>query len=108
MPWASYVPGRIEKRFPNATPIITQMPETGYLFGQPVSNLIEWAQVGANSDAFAIAAVTDYWKLLVGHPPTAEEHTEFVATWKRFKGTHEYRVQRMLHDLIRTEAYGAP
>nr|WP_245591585.1 hypothetical protein [Cystobacter fuscus] len=108
VPWASYVPGRIEKRFPNATPIITQMPETGYLFGQPVSNLVEWAQVGANSDAFAIAAVTDYWKLLVGHPPTAEEHAEFVATWKRFKGTHQYRVQRMLHDLIRTEAYGAP
>jgi hypothetical protein len=64
--------------------------------------------VGANSDAFAIAAVRDYWKLLVGHAPTAEENAEFVATWKRFKDIHQYRVQRMLHDLIRTEAYGAP
>ena len=69
---------------------------------------MEWAQVGANSDAFAIATVTDYWKLLIGHAPTPEEHAEFVATWQRFKGTHQFRVQRMLHDLIRTEAYGAP
>ncbi|EAU68700.1 hypothetical protein [Stigmatella aurantiaca] len=105
---AQYVPNRLEKYFSDVSPIITQTPEAGYLLGQPVSNLVEWAQVGANSDAFAIAAVTDYWKLLVGHPPTAEENAEFVATWQRFKGTHQYRVQRMLHDLIRTEAYGAP
>ncbi len=105
---AHYVPDRLEKYFSDVSPIITQTPEAGYLFGQKVNNLIEWAEVGANSDAFAISAVTDYWKLLVGHPPTPEENAEFVATWKRFKGTHQYRVQRMLHDLIRTEAYGAP
>jgi len=106
--WARYVPDRLETFFPNTSPIITQTPEAGYLFGQPVKNLVEWAEVGANSDAFAIAAVTDYWKLLVGHPPSAEENAEFVTTWKRFKGTHQYSVRRMLHDLIRTEAYGAP
>jgi hypothetical protein len=102
------VPNRLENQFSYISPIIGQTPETGYLFGQKVNNIIEWAEVGANSDAFAIAAVTDYWKLLVGHPPTPEENAEFVSTWKRFKGTHQYRVQRMLHDLIRTEAYGAP
>ncbi|WP_395856993.1 hypothetical protein [Cystobacter fuscus] len=106
--WGSYVPNRLENQFSYVSPIIGQTPETGYLFGQKVNNVAEWAQVGANSDAFAIAAVTDYWKLLVGHPPTPEENAEFVSTWKRFKGTHQYRVQRMLHDLIRTEAYGAP
>jgi len=105
---ASYVPNRLERFFSNVSPTITQTPEAGYLFGQPVNNLVEWAQVGANSDAFAIAAATDYWKLLVGHAPTAEENAEFVTTWKTFKDTHQYRVQRMLHDLIRTEAYGAP
>jgi hypothetical protein len=105
---ARYVPNRLETHFPDVSPTITQTPEAGYLFGQPVANLVEWAQVGANSDAFAIAAVTDYWKLLVGHPPTPGENAEFVATWKRFKSTHNYSVQRMLHDLIRTEAYGAP
>ncbi|WNG35508.1 hypothetical protein F0U61_18885 [Archangium violaceum] len=105
---ANYIPNRLETYFSDVAPTITQTPEAGYIFGQPVNNLVEWAQVGANSDAFAIATVTDYWKLLIGHAPTPEEHAEFVATWQRFKGTHQYRVQRMLHDLIRTEAYGAP
>ena len=105
---ARYIPDRLEKYFSTVAPTITQTPETGFLFGQPVRDVVEWAQVGANSDAFALAAVKDYWKLLVGHEPTAEENDEFVTTWQRFKGTHEYRVQRMLHDLIRTEAYGAP
>ncbi len=102
------MPNRLETHFSDVSPTITQTPEAGYLFGQPVANLVEWARVGANSDAFAIAAVTDYWKLLVGHPPTPAENAEFVTTWRRFKGTHNYSVQRMLHDLIRTEAYGAP
>ena len=105
---ARYVPDRLEQYFSDVSPTITQTPEAGYLLGQPVKDIVEWASVGANSDAFAIAAVTDYWKLLVGHPPTAEENTEFVTTWQNFKGTHQYRVQHMLHDLIRTEAYGAP
>ncbi len=105
---ARYVPGRIERYFAAEAPTITQIPESGFLLGQPVRDLQEWAQVGANSDAFAISAVTDYWKLLVGHAPTAEEQPEFVALWQRFKGTHGYSVRRMLHELIRTEAYGAP
>ncbi|EPX62729.1 hypothetical protein D187_008917 [Cystobacter fuscus DSM 2262] len=105
---ANYISNRLETYFGDVAPTITQTPEAGYIFGQPVNNLVEWAHVGANSDAFAIATLTDYWKLLIGHAPTAEEHAEFVAIWQRFKGTHQYRVQRMLHDLIRTEAYGAP
>ncbi|REG28802.1 hypothetical protein ATI61_108344 [Archangium gephyra] len=105
---ARYVPSRLETYFSDVAPDITQVPESGYLLGKPVADLVEWAQVGANSDAFAIATVTDYWKLLIGHAPKPEEQAEFVSTWQRFKGTHGYRVQRMLHDLIRTEAYGAP
>jgi hypothetical protein len=105
---ARYVPNRLELFFRDEAPTLSQTPEAGYLFGQPVRDLMEWARVGADSDAFAISAVTDYWKLLVGHAPTAEENDEFVATWRRFKDTHGYSVRRMLHDLIRTEAYGAP
>lgn len=105
---ARYVPNRLETLFANEAPTLPQTPEAGAIFGQPVANLREWAQVAANSDAFAIATVTDYWKLLVGHAPRPEENAEFVATWQAFKTTHAYRVQKMLHDLIHTEAYGAP
>ena len=38
-----------------------------------MSDLIEWSQMAANSDAFAQATVTEYWKLLIGHKPTPME-----------------------------------
>ncbi|MCY1044828.1 hypothetical protein OV208_26165 [Corallococcus sp. bb12-1] len=103
-----YLPNRLELLFPNDVETLKQTPEKGVILGQPVNNLLEWAQVASNSDAFAISTVTDYWKLLVGHAPTPEENEEFVRTWQALRTAHDYRVQKMLHDLIRTEAYGAP
>lgn len=104
----SYVPNRIESFFAPQPATLVQIPERGAIFGQSVNTLREWAQVAANSDAFLVATVTDYWKLLLGHAPRPEENAEFVATWRALKTQHQYRVQPMLHELIRTEAYGAP
>lgn len=106
--FARYVPNRMETFFSNQGPIITQTPESGVIFNQPVSSLVQWGQVAANSDEFLRATVSDYWKLLMGHAPTAEENAEFVTLWRDLKATHNYRVKPMLHQLIRTEAYGAP
>lgn len=103
-----YVPNRIETMFSTEAPNITQIPETGAIFGQPVSSVKEWASVAANSDAFAVATVMDFWKLLMGQAPLPEQNAEFQKLWKDLKTTHNYRVTKMLHDLIRTEAYGAP
>lgn len=104
----SYDPDRIRDDFRNEGARILEMPESGVLLGQPVDNLVQWAQVAANSDAFAKATVTDYWSLLMGHEPTAEEQEEFTATWHALRDRFDYRVERMLHALIETEAYGVP
>ncbi len=106
--FVQYLPMRIETKFAAESPNITQIPEKGYIFGQPVNNVVEWAQVAANSDAFLVATVNDYWKLLLGRPPLPEENAEFVNLWKRLKTPNAYSVKKMLHELIRTEAYGAP
>jgi hypothetical protein len=103
-----YVPMRIETHFAGEAPNIGQIPEKGFIFGQPVNNVVEWAQVAANSDAFLVATTNDYWKLLLGRPPLPEENAEFVNLWKRLKAPNNYSVKKMLHELIRTEAYGAP
>lgn len=103
-----YVNNRLELLFPDEANTISSTPENGVIFGQPVANLNEWASVAANSDAFAAATVKTYWKHLLGHVPSPEEHEAFVQTWQQFKGPHVYRVQKMLHDLVATEAYGAP
>lgn len=87
---------------------INEVPEAGFLFGEPVADLMEWAEVAAASDQFAKATVGDYWRLLLGHDPTRAERDEFDALWRAFMTDHEYRVERMLPALIETEAYGVP
>lgn len=96
-PFGTYDAGRVRS-----------VPEAGVVLGQPVSNLIEWASVAANSDEFARATVMDYWTLTLGEEPRPEELTEFTALWRKFRGERNYRVEEMLHDLVRTEAYGVP
>ncbi len=104
----SYEPNRIENDFSGDGANIGDMPEAGSIFGQPVANLNEWATVAANSKRFAEATVKDYWKLLVALD--ADSNEEFPVLWQNFMDPtkDDYRVERMLHALIRTEAYGVP
>lgn len=83
-------------------------PEAGYIFGQPVNSLVDWAQVASASDAFSRALVGDYWELLIGDRPRDNELAEFELLWKTFMTDHNYQVELMLHDFIMTEAYGVP
>lgn len=89
---------------------VSEVPEAGFLFGEPVADLREWAEVAANSDAFAQSTVRDYWRVFIGHEPSAAEQDEFDALWRAFRDPdgHNYRVESMLHALIRTEAYSVP
>lgn len=87
---------------------VADTPEAGVLFGEPVANLVAWARAAAASDAFAQAAVRKYWIHFFGEPPRPEDTAEFTKLWQDFKGAHEYRVERMISDLIKTEAYGVP
>jgi hypothetical protein len=104
----SYNPARLQGFVRTEGEAIQEVPEAGVLFGQPVANLVEWGEVASNSDAFARATVLDYWELLLGERPRGSEEAEFTQIWQDFRGKHEYGVERMLHALIETEAYGVP
>ena len=106
--FANYLSGRMERFVRQEGPQIVETPEAGLLFGQPVANLVEWAEVAANSEPFARKVVLDYWRLLVGEDPQPGGEAEFATLAQRLSSEHEYRVERMLRDLIATEAYGAP
>ena len=107
-PLAAYDPDRLEDDFTSIAPGIGDTPEAGWLLGKPVADLREWAEVAANSDEFAMATVRDYWMLFIGRAPTAEEADEFEALWKGLRGKNAWSVERVLADLIKTEAYGVP
>jgi hypothetical protein len=105
---ASYNPDRLARFVDELAPDVDQTPEAGVILGQPVQDLVEWARVAADSDAFARATALDYWKLLVGEPPRASEQDAFDALWQAFRGEHAYRIEAMLHQLIDMEAYSVP
>ncbi|MEL7372644.1 MAG: hypothetical protein AAFN74_27205, partial [Myxococcota bacterium] len=98
----TYDSTRIQRYFSNESARITEMPEAGVIFGQPVANLTAWARVAADSDAFAVATVADLWKLLMGGAPSSEQQLEFQRLWQNLKTVHGYRVERMLHELVQT------
>jgi len=88
---------------------VEDMPETGYIFGRAVNDLLAWADVAANSEDFAKATVNDYWKQLIGEKPELTDQ-EYENLWRDFMdgNAHNYRVEKMLKALIHTEAYGVP
>jgi hypothetical protein len=110
LPQSDYVSApadRLAVMAPN-DPLLQSMPASGTLLGEPYNELVGWVQVAANSDDFVIASTRDYWRLLIGRDPFPNEQAEFSALWTDLRGKHNYSVEKMLHDLIMTEAYGAP
>jgi len=105
---ATYEPDRLSRFAQIDGPEVVDTPEAGVLFGQQVDDLLEWGQVAANSPEFARATVLDYWNLMVGDAPGPDELDQFEMLVADFQGDNDYRVERMLHDLIETEAYSVP
>jgi mono/diheme cytochrome c family protein len=105
-PSYSYNPDRMAGFVRTDGPDVARTPESGFLFGKPVADLRAWAQVAADSEAFRRATVLDYWRLLLGEAPRANEQAEYAALVERFGEDHD--VEALLHALIDTEAYGAP
>lgn len=108
----NYDPDRLKGYVRSEGPRIVEAPESGVVLGQPVKDLREWAQVAANSDPFASKVVADYWKVLVGRDASVhgQDKEEFNRLWRDLKNpnAYNYRVEKMLHGLILTNAYGRP
>ncbi len=106
--YANYVPDRLDRFITQEGAQIVETPEAGVILGTPVADLVEWAEVAANSDAFARATVLDYWRLFMGEDPRPDELEQLEQLVEGFRTVDGYQIERMLHALIRTEAYGVP
>ena len=103
-----YQDDRLELNWPNDPTDLHNTPENGFILGQPYDDLSQWVDVAVQSDDFVIAITRDYWRRLIGRNPLPTEAAEFEALWASLKNVHSYSVEAMLHELIMTEAYGAP
>lgn len=77
----------------------------GQILGQPTMNLLQWAELARNSDAFKknIAHMMFYQAL--SREPMPHEKKEFEALWQELD-TDNYSVNKMLHRFIETSAFG--
>lgn len=79
-----------------------------YFLDQPVSDLVEWAQVAANSDYFARQQASTFFQYAVGREPEPNEEATLDAIWRAYKEEDAYSTQSMLHRIIDTDAFGCP
>lgn len=94
--------------YSGSEPLVAKTPEAGYLLGKPVKDLVEWAEVAANSEEFARATVLDYWRILIGEELLQKHNREYTQLWQGLMTEDQYSVEAMLRKLVKTEAYGAP
>lgn len=77
------------------------------LFGKPVDSLRAWAEMAAESDAFARNLATIFYKHALWREPEGADLGEFTQLWEDLR-EEGYVANRMIHRLIDTNAFGVP
>lgn len=77
----------------------------GRIFGEPVKNLMEWADKARNSDAFKKNLAKMMFTQALSRDPMAHEAKEFEALWKSMP-EDKYSVNKLLHRFIDSMAFG--
>ena len=77
----------------------------GAIFGQPANDLLEWAAIARNSDAFKKNIAKDIFHFALSRDPFPNESAEFKALWE---GLPEdgYSVNKLIHKFVDTNAFG--
>ena len=77
----------------------------GAVLGQPVNDLMQWAEIARNSDAFKKNIVKTIFHHALSRDPFAHEQEEFKALWEGLP-MEGYSVNKMIHRFIDTKAFG--
>ncbi len=77
----------------------------GQIMGQPVPDLLAWAEKARNSEAFKKNIAHMMFSQALSREPMAHEKAEFDALWQNL-ATDAYSVNKMLHRFVDTLAFG--
>lgn len=77
----------------------------GQLLGQPVMDLLQWAEIARNSDAFKQNVARTMFEQALSRGPMPHEKEEFDALWEGLPADG-YSVNKMLHRFVDTKAFG--
>lgn len=79
----------------------------GYLFGEPVTDLVDWAWRASDSDYFKRNLANMFFEHALGHEPGPADQEEFLALWQSLP-EDGYSANRLIHRLVDTDAFGVP
>lgn len=72
-----------------------------------VNNLVEWAEVAANSEPFKVNIARMFFEHALHREPNAQEQETFQGLWNGMEDTN-YSANEVIHDLVDSDAFGAP
>ena len=101
--FGAYDPTRTERYLPGWSDTAQQ----AWLLGQPVADLLEWANVAAASDEFKRNMADIFFQQALNREPAPDEEAEFRALWQSLPGDG-YSAWRLIHRLVDTSAFGVP
>ena len=78
----------------------------GVIFGQPVNDLLEWAEIARNSDAFKKNTVHMIFDHALSREPLPHEADEYNKLWEGLATEDGYSVNKMIHRFVETGAFG--
>jgi hypothetical protein len=77
------------------------------IFGEEVDDLLGWAAVAAESDAFKRTMAAMLFEHALGRGPAPDEQEEFAQLWQSLP-EEGWSANRLIHRLVDTMAFGAP
>lgn len=77
----------------------------GAIFGQPVNDLLEWAEIARNSDQFKKNIAHMIFEHALSRDPLPHETEEFKALWQGLP-QDGYSVNKLIHRFVETNAFG--
>ncbi len=88
-------------------PLRTPWGGDGVLLDQPVSDLVAWAQVAANSDEFKRNLALMFFRAAVGRDPGPDDQDQLAALWNAMPEDN-YSANKLIHRIVDTDAFGVP
>lgn len=77
------------------------------ILGEPVTDLVSWAQVAAESELFQRNLVLMFWQHALGRAPLPDEQEDFRRIWQALP-SQGYRANQIIEELVFTSAFGVP
>lgn len=81
------------------------VPESGFLLGSKVDDLLDWAKKARESDYFKKNLVKIIFKHALNQDPEKKDPEEFKTLWNNL-ASNNYSINQLIHEIVDLDAFG--